>query len=45
MSAIILPLAIHYIDGGILSLVIPLGVLIVVAIWYVLFLRRGSGEA
>lgn len=45
MGAVILPLAIHYIDAGILSLVIPLGVLVVVAIWYVVFMRRGSGEA
>ena len=30
--------------GSILTLVLPLGVLIVVAIWYVVLWRRGTGE-
>jgi hypothetical protein len=38
------PLAAHFLTGSILSLVLPLGVLIVVAVWYVLLWRRGSGE-
>jgi hypothetical protein len=43
--AIVLPIATKSLTGGILSLVVPLGVLVVVAIWYVVFVRRGSGEA
>ena len=38
------PLAAHFLTGSILSLVLPLGVLIVVAVWYVMLWRRGSGE-
>ena len=44
MPAIALPLASHFLTGSILSLALPLGVLIVVAIWYVAEWRRGSGE-
>ena len=39
-----LTLATHFLTGSILSLVLPLGVLIVVAVWYVLLVRRGMGE-
>jgi hypothetical protein len=38
------PFAAHFLAGSILSLVLPLAVLIAVAVWYVLTLRRGSGE-
>lgn len=37
------PLA-SYLAGSILTLAIPLGVLIVVAVWYVTLWRRGAGE-
>jgi hypothetical protein len=39
-----IPLAAHFLTGSILSLALPLGVLIAVACWYVLVLRRGTGE-
>jgi hypothetical protein len=39
-----IPLAAHLLTGSILTLVLPLGVLIVVACWYVLVLLRGSDE-
>lgn len=38
------PLAAHFLTGSILTLALPLGVLIVVAAWYVLVLRSGAGE-
>ena len=38
------PIASHLLTGSILTLAIPLGVLICVAIWYVLLWRRGTGE-
>jgi hypothetical protein len=38
------PIATGFLTGSILSLVLPLGVLILVAIWYVVLWRRGSGE-
>ncbi len=38
------PVAAHFLTGSILSLVLPAGVLIVVAIWYVLLWRRESDE-
>ena len=44
MFAILTPLANHFLTGSILSLVIPLGGLIVVAIWYGVRWRRGAGE-
>jgi hypothetical protein len=44
MSKIALPLASHFLTGSILTLALPLGVLILVAIWYVALWRRGSGE-
>ena len=33
-----------FLTGSILSLVVPLGVLIAVTIWYVVLWRRGQGE-
>lgn len=44
MSAITVPLAAHFLTGSILTLAMPLGVLILVAIWYFLMWRRGVGE-
>ena len=44
MPNIAVPIAAHFLTGSILSLVIPLGVLIAVAVWYVLLWRRGMGE-
>jgi hypothetical protein len=38
------PVAAHFLTGSILSLVLPLAVLILVAVWYVLLWSRGSGE-
>ena len=38
------PIASSFLTGSILTLVLPLGVLILVAIWYVVLWRRGSGE-
>jgi hypothetical protein len=39
-----LPVATHFLAGSILTLVLPLGVLIVVAVWYMLLMRGGFGE-
>ena len=44
MSKIAVPMAAHLLTGSILTLVIPLGVLIVVAVWFVLLWRGGIGE-
>ena len=44
MSAIAVPLAAHFLTGSILTLAMPLGVLILVAIWYFVMWRRGVGE-
>jgi hypothetical protein len=44
MPAIAVPLASHFLAGSILTLVLPLGVLIAVVIWYSVLLRRGAGE-
>ena len=44
MAQITVPLAAHFLTGSILTLAIPLGALIVVAIWYVLLWRSGMGE-
>ena len=44
MPKIAVPMAAHLLTGSILTLVIPLGVLIVVAVWFVLLWRRGIGE-
>jgi hypothetical protein len=44
MSSTVIPLAAHFLAGSILSLVLPIAVVIVVAIWYVTMWRRGMGE-
>jgi hypothetical protein len=44
MHAIAVPLASHFLAGSILTLVLPLGLLIVILIWYSLLWRRGAGE-
>lgn len=44
MAAILLPLAAHILTASILSLVLPLAVLIVVAVWYWRILERGMFE-
>jgi len=44
MAQITVPLAAHFLTGSILTLAIPLGALIVVAVWYVLLWRSGMGE-
>ncbi len=43
MSALATPLA-AFLAGSILTIALPLGVLIVIACWYVYLLRRGAGE-
>jgi hypothetical protein len=43
MFALAMPLA-AFLAGSILTLALPLGVLIVIAGWYVYLLRRGAGE-
>lgn len=37
-------IASSFLTGSILTLVLPLGVLIAVAIWYVVLFSRGTGE-
>jgi hypothetical protein len=44
MPQLNVPIAAHFLTGSILTLALPLGVLIVVAVWYVLILRSGAGE-
>ncbi|HSZ13024.1 MAG TPA: hypothetical protein VK790_03200 [Solirubrobacteraceae bacterium] len=44
MPQIVIPIATHFLAGSILTLVLPLGVLICVAVWYVALWKRGSGE-
>jgi hypothetical protein len=44
MPSVALILASGFLTGSILSLVLPLGVLIVVAVWYLVLWRRGMGE-
>ena len=44
MPKITIPIATHFLAGSILTLVVPLGVLIVIVAWYVLLWRRGAGE-
>jgi hypothetical protein len=44
MPKIAIPIASHFLTGSILTLALPLGVLICVAVWYVVLFRRGSGE-
>ena len=40
----LVPIAASFLTGSILSLVLPLGVLVLITIWYVVLWRRGSGE-
>jgi len=42
MPKIAVPIASHFLTGAILSLVLPLGVLIAVTVWYVVLWRRGD---
>ena len=44
MSQTAIPIASDFLAGSILSLVIPLGVLILVAVWFVMMWRGGMGE-
>jgi hypothetical protein len=44
MPNIAVPIAAHVLTGSILTLVLPAGVFIAVAIWYVVLWRRGMGE-
>jgi hypothetical protein len=44
MSTISIPIAAHFLTGSILSLVLPVGVVIVITVWYVRVWLRGSGE-
>jgi hypothetical protein len=44
MPGTVVPIASHFLTGSILTLVLPLGVLILVAVWYVVLWRQGSGE-
>jgi hypothetical protein len=39
-----IPLATHFLTASVLTLVVPLGVLVLVLIWYGLIWRRGAGE-
>ena len=41
---IAIPVAAHFLTGSILSLALPLGVLVIVLIWYTLRWRRSAGE-
>jgi hypothetical protein len=42
MSAVTVPIAAHFLTGSILTLVLPLGVLIAVAVWYALVWGRDA---
>jgi hypothetical protein len=44
MLETVILIASGFLTGSILTLVLPLGVLICVAIWYVVMFTRGSGE-
>jgi hypothetical protein len=44
MPDIAVPIASDFLTGSILTLVLPLGLLIIVAVWYVVLWRRDSGE-
>ena len=44
MAAIHFLLAAHILTASILTLVIPLGVLLVVSLWYWLLFQSGAGE-
>ena len=44
MLQTVIPIASGFLTGSILTLVMPLGVLICVAIWYVVMWNHDSGE-
>lgn len=44
MPKLAVPIAAHFLTGSILTLALPVGVFIVVTIWYVVLWRRGTGE-
>jgi len=44
MPEITVPIASSAQTGSVLTLVLPLGILILVAIWYVIMWRNGTGE-
>jgi hypothetical protein len=44
MPSLAITIASSFLTGSILSLVLPLGVLIAVTIWYLVLWRRGVGE-
>ncbi|MCW3034172.1 MAG: hypothetical protein QOK19_1334 [Solirubrobacteraceae bacterium] len=44
MPSLLITIASSFLTGSILSLALPLGVLIAVAVWYVVLWRRGTGE-
>jgi hypothetical protein len=44
MPSLAITIASSFLTGSILSLALPLGVLIAVAIWYLVLWRRGIGE-
>jgi hypothetical protein len=44
MFIAVTPIAAHFLTGSILTLVLPLGVLILVGLWYGLLWHRGHGE-
>ena len=44
MTLTAIPLASHFLAGSILSLVMPVGVIIAVLIWYWIVWRRGTEE-
>jgi hypothetical protein len=44
MLETVVPIASGFLTGSILTLVLPLGVLICVAIWYVVMWNQDSGE-
>ena len=44
MPTLDVPFATHFLTASILTLVVPLATLIVIAVWYVVLWRRGTGE-
>jgi hypothetical protein len=44
MPSLAFMIASSFLTGSILTLALPLGVLILVAVWYVVLWRRGTGE-
>ena len=43
-AAAILPLAAHYLTASVLTLVVPIGILALVSLWYVLIWRRDTDD-